>query len=275
MTNRRKFLQTSAAGLFGAAMVSRVGAASLPEAPIRDTAEGSPPLFPSTGPPVQPGRDAERLVAAVAHEQRLEGVPPRRRAGAPAVRAGHDGEPLGLQRAVAGTDDRMRRRRQACASSSPTSCPSTPPSTGTASCFRTAWTASAASPSRTSRSGKTFVYEFEMKQSGTFMYHPHADEMVQMAMGMMGIVRGASAATRSSMPVDRDFVFLMPPTTSSPGAATPKVAEMLDFNLWTLNSRVFPGIDPLVVRRRPRARPHRQPHHDQPPDPHPRPQVRA
>jgi FtsP/CotA-like multicopper oxidase with cupredoxin domain len=34
--------------------------------------------------------------------------------------------------------------------------------------------------------GKTFVYEFELKKSGTFMYHPHADEMVQMAMGMMG-----------------------------------------------------------------------------------------
>lgn len=34
--------------------------------------------------------------------------------------------------------------------------------------------------------GKTFVYEFELKKSGTFMYHPHSDEMVQMAMGMMG-----------------------------------------------------------------------------------------
>ena len=34
--------------------------------------------------------------------------------------------------------------------------------------------------------GKTFVYEFEAKRPGTFMYHPHADEMVQMAMGMMG-----------------------------------------------------------------------------------------
>jgi hypothetical protein len=34
--------------------------------------------------------------------------------------------------------------------------------------------------------GKTFVYEFEARRSGTFMYHPHADEMVQMAMGMMG-----------------------------------------------------------------------------------------
>ena len=41
-------------------------------------------------------------------------------------------------------------------------------------------------------SGKTFVYEFVMPKSGTFMYHPHADEMVQMAMGMMGFTRRAS-----------------------------------------------------------------------------------
>ena len=31
--------------------------------------------------------------------------------------------------------------------------------------------------------GKTFVYEFVARRPGTFMYHPHADEMVQMAMG--------------------------------------------------------------------------------------------
>ena len=34
---------------------------------------------------------------------------------------------------------------------------------------------------------KTFVYEFELKESGSFMYHPHSDEMVQMAMGLMGM----------------------------------------------------------------------------------------
>src|SRR5687767_2406350 len=49
MTNRRQFLTHSAAGFFGAAMVSRVGAASLPEAPLRETAESAPPLMPSTG----------------------------------------------------------------------------------------------------------------------------------------------------------------------------------------------------------------------------------
>jgi FtsP/CotA-like multicopper oxidase with cupredoxin domain len=35
--------------------------------------------------------------------------------------------------------------------------------------------------------GKTFVYEFQLNKSGTFMYHQHSDEMVQMAMGMMGM----------------------------------------------------------------------------------------
>ena len=30
--------------------------------------------------------------------------------------------------------------------------------------------------------GRTGVYEFTLRDSGTFMYHPHADEMVQMAM---------------------------------------------------------------------------------------------
>ncbi|NIC39830.1 multicopper oxidase domain-containing protein, partial [Aquabacterium sp. A08] len=35
--------------------------------------------------------------------------------------------------------------------------------------------------------GKTYVYEFVARRPGTFMYHPHADEMTQMAMGMMGL----------------------------------------------------------------------------------------
>jgi hypothetical protein len=30
---------------------------------------------------------------------------------------------------------------------------------------------------------------------------------------------------------------------------------MLDFNLWTFNSRVFPGIDPMVARLGDRVRP--------------------
>ena len=42
--------------------------------------------------------------------------------------------------------------------------------------------------------GKTFVYEFQARRPGTFMYHPHADEMVQLAMGMMGCLLYTSDA---------------------------------------------------------------------------------
>src|SRR6266481_4393510 len=35
--------------------------------------------------------------------------------------------------------------------------------------------------------GKTFKYEFTLRQVGTQMYHPHFDEMLQMGMGMMGM----------------------------------------------------------------------------------------
>ena len=101
--------------------------------------------------------------------------------------------------------------------------------------------------------GKTFVYEFDLKKSGTFMYHPHADEMVQMAMGMMGflVVHPRDPAQHR---VDRDFVFLINAYDVEPGAKTPKVATMTDFNIWSWNSRVFPGIDHLAVRRGDRVR---------------------
>ncbi len=101
--------------------------------------------------------------------------------------------------------------------------------------------------------GKTFVYEFTLKKSGTFMYHPHADEMVQMAMGMMGffVIHPRDPKLHR---VDRDFVFLLNAFDIDPGAYMPKVMTMTDFNLWAWNTRVFPGIDPLVVRKGDRVR---------------------
>ena len=99
-------------------------------------------------------------------------------------------------------------------------------------------------------SGKTFVYEFVARRPGTFMYHPHADEMVQMAMGMMGFwITHPKEAHPHIAEVDRDFVFLLNAYDIEPGSYTPKIMTMLDFNLWTWNSRTFPGIDPLVVRK--------------------------
>ena len=107
--------------------------------------------------------------------------------------------------------------------------------------------------------GKTFVYEFVARRPGTFMYHPHADEMVQMAMGMMGMwITHPKLDKHGKHPlideVDRDFCFLLNAYDVDPGSYTPKVNTMLDFNLWSWNSRVFPGIDPLVVRHMDKVR---------------------
>ncbi len=98
--------------------------------------------------------------------------------------------------------------------------------------------------------GKTFVYEFVARRPGTFMYHPHADEMTQMAMGMMGFwITHPKARHPLIDEVDRDFVFLLNAYDIEPGAYTPKIMTMLDFNLWSWNSRIFPGIDSLNVRK--------------------------
>jgi FtsP/CotA-like multicopper oxidase with cupredoxin domain len=97
--------------------------------------------------------------------------------------------------------------------------------------------------------GKTFVYEFTARRPGTFMYHPHADEMTQMAMGMMGFwVTHPKGKHPLIDTVDRDFCFLLNAYDIDPGSYTPKIMTMLDFNIWSWNSRVFPGIDSLNVR---------------------------
>jgi FtsP/CotA-like multicopper oxidase with cupredoxin domain len=98
------------------------------------------------------------------------------------------------------------------------------------------------------RPGETYVYEFTLRQNGTFMYHPHADEMVQAAMGMMGMFIIHPKASGQPA-VDRDFCFMLHAWDIEPGTYTAKAATMTEFNLWTFNSRVFPGIDPLVARK--------------------------
>jgi FtsP/CotA-like multicopper oxidase with cupredoxin domain len=103
--------------------------------------------------------------------------------------------------------------------------------------------------------GKTYVYEFTARRPGTFMYHPHADEMTQMAMGMMGLwITHPRQAHPEIAEVDRDYAFLINAFDIDPGSYTPKVNTMLDFNIWSWNSRVFPSISPLVARLGDRVR---------------------
>ena len=101
--------------------------------------------------------------------------------------------------------------------------------------------------------GETYLYEFTLRQNGSFMYHPHADEMVQAAVGMMGMFIVHPKVPREPR-VDRDFCFMLHAWDVEPGTYMAKPATMTEFNMWTFNSRVFPGIDPLVVRLGDRVR---------------------
>lgn len=100
--------------------------------------------------------------------------------------------------------------------------------------------------------GETFAYEFTLKQHGTQMYHSHGDEMVQIGMGTMGffIIHPKSRAQR----IDRDFAIFLNEWFVAPGSARPDPNVMTDFNIFTFNSRAFPGTEPLVAKAGERVR---------------------
>jgi len=101
--------------------------------------------------------------------------------------------------------------------------------------------------------GETYVYEFTLRQHGVHMYHPHSDEMTEMAMGMMGffVIHPRVAEVPR---VDRHFAIMLHEWFVAPGTSVPNPNIMTDFNLFTFNSRAWPGTEPLVVRTGQRVR---------------------
>jgi len=252
MLTRRNFLRTGGVALLGAALVSKAQAASLPEAPIQDKPDMQPPLMPPNGRPYNPvvtlnGWTLPWRLKDGWKEFHLVAEPVRRQL-APGMTAhlwGYNGQSPGPTiECVEGDKLRIFVTNKL------------PEHTtihwhGVLLANGMDGVGGLTQPQIPA--GKTFVYEFEMKKSGTFMYHPHADEMVQMAMGLHGFIV-VHPRNPNFMRVDRDFVFLINAFDIEPGSYTPKVNTMLDFNLWCWNSRVFPGIDPLVVRKGDRTR---------------------
>ncbi len=100
---------------------------------------------------------------------------------------------------------------------------------------------------------ETYMYEFTVKYPGTFMYHPHYDEMTQIALGMVGMFIVHPKQPIGSK-VDHDFALMTHEWRLDVGAKRPDPMEMKDFNLLTFNSKAFPGTEPLVVGRGKRVR---------------------
>jgi len=252
MTNRRSFLRSAGGALLAAAAVSKAAQGAVPEAPTQDKPDTRPPLTPPNGRPYNPvvtlnGWTLPWRMNNGWKEFHLIAEPVRRQM-APGMTAhlwGYNGQSPGPTiECVEGDKLRIfvtnRLPEHTTIHWHGVLLPNGMDGVG-----------GLTQPQIPV--GKTFVYEFEMKHSGTFMYHPHADEMVQMAMGMMGfiVVHPRNPAQHR---VDRDFVFLINAYDIEPGAYTPKTATMTEFNLWSWNSRVFPGIDHLVVRKGDRVR---------------------
>ena len=251
MVSRRNFLAGGGAITAGvaAASVSRVAMAALPEPAVATTAATQPPLAPPNGRPYRP---VLTLNGWTAPWRMKDGVKEFHLVAEPVVREmapgftahlwGYNGQSPGPTIEVV-EGDRVRiflsnklpepttihwhgqRLPNGMDGIAGLTQPAVPP-------------------------GQTWVYEFVARRPGTFMYHPHADEMVQMAMGMMGFwVTHPKGRHPWIQEVDRDVCFLLNSYDIEPGSATPKVMTMLDFNLWSWNSRIYPGIDPIVARQ--------------------------
>ena len=101
--------------------------------------------------------------------------------------------------------------------------------------------------------GETYKYEFQLRQHGTYMYHSHSDEMTQMGLGMMGMFIIHPRNPIGPRP-DRDFALMLSEWRIDVGTMRPNPVEMTDFNVLTLNARVFPGTAPLVAKYGERVR---------------------
>jgi len=110
------------------------------------------------------------------------GIPSRRRAGGARDRPGMKAHLWGYNGQSPGPTIEVVKAI-ACASTSPTACrahhhPLARPA------LPNGMTALAVDPPQISRARRCL--RVRRASPGTFMYHPHADEMTQMAMGMMG-----------------------------------------------------------------------------------------
>jgi len=93
--------------------------------------------------------------------------------------------------------------------------------------------------------GKTFRYEFTFDRPGTFMYHPHTDEMTQIALGMMGMIVIHPRAPEPRRV--RDYALMTHEMKIPIGTRRADPLAMNDFNVLTFNGVAFPATAPLVA----------------------------
>jgi len=98
--------------------------------------------------------------------------------------------------------------------------------------------------------GKTFKYEFDVHEHGTFFYHSHV--AMQEAMGMVGPIV-VHPARPFDPPVDRDFLLVFQNFSIKPNQTISDSWKM-DWNWHTINGRSGPFTTPCVVKHGERVR---------------------
>lgn len=252
MPNRRNFFKTAGAVALGATAVSRVGAASLPEAVVQTSAATQPPPTPPTGRPFNP---VVTLNGWSLPWRMNQGVKEFHLVCEPVVREfapgmtvnmwGFNGSSPGPTiEAVEGDRIRIFVTNKL---------PEPTAIHWHGILLPSGMDGVSGLTQPPIPVGKTFVYEFTLLRSGSHFYHTHLDEQLQLALGMYGCLV-VHPKDPKFMRVDRDFMFMLAAYDVEPGTMTPKVSTMTEYNMWTWNNRVFPGIDPLVARSGERVR---------------------
>jgi FtsP/CotA-like multicopper oxidase with cupredoxin domain len=98
------------------------------------------------------------------------------------------------------------------------------------------------------KAGETFKYEFTLRQYGTQMFHSHHDEMTQMGMGLIGNFIIHPRNPTPEYHVDRDFSLMISEWDIPAGTFRPSTMAMNEFNILTINGKVFPSTAPLVCK---------------------------
>jgi hypothetical protein len=93
---------------------------------------------------------------------------------------------------------------------------------------------------------QTFVYEFFFPESGTFMYHPHFDNMTQEGMGLTGMIVVHKREKNISKRPNRDFAIMLHEWNIDVGTSRPNTLKT-NFNILTMNGKVMPATEPLIA----------------------------
>jgi manganese oxidase len=96
--------------------------------------------------------------------------------------------------------------------------------------------------------GKTVVYDFVIRQAGTFMYHAHVMNAQQEAMGLAGMIVSFPPLPTA----DREYALMLQEWAVQKGEGSGNVFKIkpmsMDFDYFTINGKVYPDTSPLRVR---------------------------